>query len=118
MQLAYASLLSALLTLAPANGFGQTASHAVTDKLAEKLFPATKLLTLGYGGADLANHSFLKACKVNKHLTIDPVFLESYRTAAFNSITSNVTGNVAKHSTRLFSKHQLYQRFPRIVWFE
>jgi hypothetical protein len=22
------------------------------------------------------------------------------------------------HSTRLFSKHQLYQRFPRIVWFE
>jgi taurine dioxygenase len=22
------------------------------------------------------------------------------------------------HSTRLFSKHRLYQRFPRIVWFE
>jgi len=26
--------------------------------------------------------------------------------------------SVHDHSTRLFSKHQLYQRFPRIVWFE
>jgi len=26
--------------------------------------------------------------------------------------------NMRAHSTRLFSKHQLYQRFPRIVWFE
>jgi len=26
--------------------------------------------------------------------------------------------NTRRHSTRLFSKHQLYQRFSRIVWFE
>ena len=27
-------------------------------------------------------------------------------------------GPIYDHSTRLFSKRQLYQRFPRIVWFE
>ena len=31
---------------------------------------------------------------------------------------TDVSLKVPLHSTRLFSKHQLYQRFPRIVWFE